>query len=318
LYEGLIRLHVNPHIGGIRLTRLTAAEIQRLYAAILRDGASPRMCQLVHARLHSALKKAVRWKLISTNPILEVDRPTAPTKRFTPLSPKQVVALFNAAEGTRLYALYVLAVTTGLRQGELLGLHWDDVDLAVGTLSVRHQLTEVAGKLELTEPKTAAGRRQVVLPKLAVAALAAHRERLREKNRDTKWVFPDSLGGPIRKSNLRRKSFEPLLKKAGLSHIRFHDLRHTSATLLLLQDVHPKVVQERLGHARIGITLDTYSHVLPTMQHEAANKLDELIGTVRAEVEKEGAVRPNAATETSTKDPPHGCPQRRLATVRLQ
>ncbi|MGH2855666.1 MAG: site-specific integrase, partial [Solirubrobacteraceae bacterium] len=163
------------------------------------------------------------------------------------MSPEQVVALLNAAETTRLYALYVLAVTTGLRQGELLGLQVDDIDLEAGTLSVRHQLTEVAGKLELTEPKTSAGRRQVVLPKLAVAALATHRDRLRTEGSESPWLFPDRRGGPIRKSNLRRKSFEPLLKKAGLPHIRFHDLRHTSATLLLLQEVHPKVVQERLG-----------------------------------------------------------------------
>jgi len=289
MYEGLVRLHVNPQIGGIRLTRLSAAEIQGLYATMLREGASARMCQLVHARLHSALKNAVRWKLIPTNPILEVDRPAAPTKRFTPLTPEQVVALLNAAEGTRLHALYVLAVTTGLRQGELLGLHWVDIDLDAGTLSVRHQLTEVAGKLELTEPKTAAGRRQVVLPTITVEALAAHRDRLRAKGRDGVWVFPGQRGGPMRKSSLRRKSFEPLLKKAGLSRIRFHDLRHTSPTLLLLQEVHPKIVQERLGHSRIGITLDTYSHVLPTMQHAAAEKLDQLIQTTRTHVAAEQA-----------------------------
>ena len=309
LYEGLIRLHVIPYIGGIRLQKLTPAHVQGFYAELLREGMSPRQCQLVHARLFSAFKRAVRWKLIPTNPCTEVDRPTAPTTRFTPLTPRQVLDLLDAAADTRLYALYVLAVFTGLRQGELLGLHWQDVDLNAGVLRVRQQLQEVAGKMELVEPKTAAGRRQVALPKVAVEALVAHRQRMAAKGFDKTWVFCDSRGGPIRKSNLRRKSFEPLLEQAKLPKVRFHDLRHTAATLLLLQDVHPKVVQERLGHARISITLDTYSHVLPTMQRDAADKLDALVGTVRAEMERDGSGI--AAGEASRGDPMQQAPTER-------
>ena len=287
-YEGLVRLHVIPHIGGIRLAKLTPAHVQGLYASLLRDGMSPRQCQMVHSRLFSALKRAVRWKLIPSNPCADVDRPTAPTKRFVPLTPRQVLMLLDAAEGSRLRALYVLAVFSGLRQGELLGLHWEDIDLETGMLRVRRQLQEVAGEMELVEPKTAAGRRHVALPRVAIDALVEHRERMRAKGFDQTWVFCDSRGGPIRKSNLRRKSFDPLREKAGLPKVRFHDLRHTAATLLLVQDVHPKVVQERLGHSRIAITLDTYSHVLPTMQRDAADKLDALVGAVRGEMEREG------------------------------
>jgi integrase len=286
-YEGLVRLHMIPHIGGIRLTKLTPAQVQGLYATLLRAGVSPRQCQMVHSRLFSALKRAVRWKLIPSNPCADIDRPTAPTKRFTPLTPRQVLALLDAAAATRLHALYVLAIFSGLRQGELLGLHWEDLDLETGMLRVRHQLQEVAGDMQLVEPKTATGRRQVALPRLAVEALVAHRERMQAKGFAKTWVFCDSRGGPIRKSNLRRKSFEPLLAKAELPHIRFHDLRHTAATLLLLQEVHPKVVQERLGHSRVGITLDIYSHVLPTMQRGAADKLDGLMDSVRAEAAAE-------------------------------
>ncbi len=295
-YEGLVRLHMIPHIGGIRLAKLTPAHVQGLYASLLRDGMSPRQCQMVHSRLFSALKRAVRWKLIPSNPCADVDRPTAPTKRFVPLTPRQVLMLLDAAEGSRLRALYVLAVFSGLRQGELLGLHWEDIDLETGMLRVRRQLQEVAGEMELVEPKTAAGRRHVALPRVAIDALVEHRERMRAKGFDQTWVFCDSRGGPIRKSNLRRKSFDPLLEKAGLPKVRFHDLRHTAATLLLVQDVHPKVVQERLGHSRIAITLDTYSHVLPTMQRDAADKLDALVGAVRGEMEREALQRDGGVT----------------------
>jgi transposase len=176
----------------------------------------------------------------------------------------------------------------------------DDVDLGTGTLFIRHQLQEVSGKLKLTEPKTAAGRRRVTLPKRAQVALSAHFERMRAEGWDGPWVFPDTRGGPLRKSNVRRKSFEPLVVKAKLPRIRFHDLRHTAATLLLREDVHPKVVQERLGHSRIGITLDTYSHAVPSMQQEAADKLDHLFENVeRKAKEKETGADSSLSSEDS-------------------
>ena len=276
LYEGLLRLHVKPRIGGLQLRRLTATHIETLYAELGRDGVSARNQQLVHARLHTALKKAARLKLIPHNICMDVDRPVAPKKEFPVLDPEQASRFLNAARDDRLFALYVVAVSTGLRQGELLGLWREDLDLERGTLSVRAQLQEVAGTLTRVEPKTKESRRRVVLPSAAVAALRDHLERMQLEGIDTPWVFCDTSGGPIRKSNLRRRSFEPLLKRSGLPRIRFHDLRHTAATLLLNEDVHPKVVQERLGHARIQITLDIYSHVLPSMQNEAAAKLDKL------------------------------------------
>jgi integrase len=195
------------------------------------------------------------------------------------LAPEQVNVLLTAALEDRFHALYVLAVTTGLRQGELLGLQWEDVDLASAVLHIRRALQEVAGRLWLDEPKTAKARRTVDLPAVAVAALREHGDRMLAEAHLREFVFCDSQGGPVRKSNLIRRSFLPLLKRAGLPRIRFHDLRHTAATLLLLQGVHPKVVQERLGHSQISITLDTYSHVLPSMGREAAAKLDALLGT---------------------------------------
>jgi integrase len=208
-----------------------------------------------------------------------VTRPRVPRAAVAALTPPQVAALLEAARGDRLEALYVLAIATGARQGELLGLHWQDVDLDGAALYVRHQLCEVRGRLWLAEPKTAKARRRIDLPAMAVLALLDHRARMQAEGhyRADGLVFVDTAGKPIRKSNLRRRSFEPLLQRAGLPRIRFHDLRHTAATLLLAEGVHPKIVQERLGHAQISMTLDTYSHVLPSMGKEAAARLQALL-----------------------------------------
>lgn len=187
----------------------------------------------------------------------------------------------GAPRGDRLEALYVLAVATGLRQGELLALRWCDIDLPARTLTVQRNLVQLNGRLEITEPKTAASRRRVDLPCVAVAALEAHRRRRPAAPHPTAFVFADAKGGPIRKQNLVRRSFRPLLGRAGLPRIRFHDLRHTAATLLLAEGVHPKIVAERLGHSSVTITLDTYSHVLKGMQREAASKLDVLLAAGR-------------------------------------
>jgi len=180
--------------------------------------------------------------------------------------------------------LYVLALTTGMRQGELLALRWKDVDLEAASLSVRGTLTRSPDGLTVAEPKTTGSRRHVFLGIIAVDALRRHRvnqtaERLLKspewENNDL--VFANEVGKPIEASNLRRRSFQPLLEKAGLPRIRFHDLRHSAATLLLTQGIHPKVVSERLGHSKVSITLDLYSHVTPTLQKEAAMALDALI-----------------------------------------
>ena len=172
----------------------------------------------------------------------------------------------------------MLAVTAGMRPGELLGLQWSDVDLKGKAVMVQHSLQELNGQLKLAEPKTARGRRRIDLPQMAIDALVRHRARLlKEGLAGVAWVFPNASGGPWRRSHFHFNEYKPLLMRANLPDIRFHDLRHTSATLLLSQGVHPKVVQERLGHSQISVTLDTYSHVLPTMQLEAAGKFDELL-----------------------------------------
>jgi integrase len=277
-YERVIKNHIKPHLGGVPLAKLTAFQIHGLYSSLGQLGKSAETIRLTHAVLHRALKQAVRWRLIPFNMAADVDRPRAAKSEVTPLSATQVNELLSAARGDRLEALYALAVTAGMRLGELLGLQWSDVDLKGRAVMVQHSLQELAGKLTLTEPKTNRGRRRIELPQLAVVALNQHRKRmLKEGLAGVSWVFPNASGGPWRRSHFHAQQYKPLLKRAKLPPIRFHDLRHTSATLLLSQGVHPKVVQERLGHSQISVTLDTYSHVLPTMQLEAATKFDELL-----------------------------------------
>jgi len=286
-YSELVRIRIVPQIGGVALSRLTPAHVQGMLSSLEENGVSPRGRQMAYDRLHSALSQVVRWGLTPRNVCDAVTRPRAPRPTVQVLTAEQANALLVAAREDRFYALYVLAVTTGLRQGELLGLQWDNIDLAGAVLRVRHALHEVAGRLWLDEPKTTKARRTVDLPAVAVAALYDHRERGLTEGHPSGLVFCDTRGGPMRKGNLVRRSFIPLLNRAGLPRIRFHDLRHTAATLLLLQGVHPKVVQERLGHSQISMTLDTYSHVLPSMGREAAVKLDSLFEDILANAAKE-------------------------------
>ena len=210
--------------------------------------------------------------------------PQVRREEMQPLSPEQVKVLLEAAHGERLDALYVLAVTTGLRQGDLLGLKWEDIDLEARTLRVRRTLATTKGGPQLTAPKTRGSRRTVRLTQDAVNALRSHLERqLGEIDRaGSLWrenglVFASEAGDPLDRRYVTNHRFKPLLKRARLPMVRFHDLRHTCATLLLGRNVNPKIVSEMLGHASIAITLDTYSHVLPNMQSEAAKAMEDAL-----------------------------------------
>lgn len=276
-YRTIIKAHVLPHVGALPLRLLAPMRLQALYATLQDKKCSPRMVQIVHARLHTALEQAVRWGLLARNPCDAVTVPRSPKPKMQALDEAEVRRLLIQARQDPLYALYLLAIATGLRQGELLALQWKDIDLRAESLSVRHTLQDINGHLELTEPKTSGSRRKVDLPTLAVEALRAHRMQLMSNGKLSDFVFSDSEGKPLRKSNLIRRSFKPLLRAASLPNIRFHDLRHTAATLMFTQGINPKVIQERLGHASIMLTLDTYSHVLPTMQREAADRLNTVL-----------------------------------------
>ena len=283
-YEQITRKHIVPNIGRVKLKALTPAHVRGLYKAKLEAGLSPRTVQYIHVTLHKALKQAEQDGLIPRNATRAVKPPQIRREEMRPLTPEQVGVLFGALRGDRLEALYVLAVTTGLRQGELLGLKWEDVNLDAGTLQVRRTLTTARGGPVLTAPKTKGSRRGVKLSLTASETLRGHLARqLGEIDdagplwRENGLIFASEAGDPLDRRYITTHRFKPLLRHAGLPRIRFHDLRHTCATLLLSKNVNPKVVSEMLGHATIAITLDTYSHVLPDMQDGAAKAMEEAL-----------------------------------------
>ena len=297
-YERTLRLHVVPEIGRIPLARLGPQDLASTYQRMLDKGLSPRSAQIAHAVLHRALKQAERWGLITRNPARLVDPPRVPRVEIRPLAPAEVRTMIGAVHGDKHDALYVLALTTGMRWGELTGLRWRDLDLDAGSVSVRQQAQRTREGWTFTEPKTAKGRRAITLPGIAVAALKRHRGDDKTVVRlpvPDALVFPNEQGHPLERQNFARRHFKPLLDRIdearvaalgrplepgeAFPRIRFHDLRHSAATLLLAEGVHPKIVQERLGHATIGITLDTYSHILPSMQQETAERLDRFFGS---------------------------------------
>ncbi|PLS86612.1 MAG: site-specific integrase [Actinobacteria bacterium] len=280
-YESVVNRHVVPALGRMKLNSLTPAHVRRLYREKLDSGLSPRTVQYIHVTLHKALKQAVMDGLIPRNVTDAVKAPQAHKKEVKPLSPAEVNALLSAARGDRLEALYVLAIHTGLRRGELLGLRWSDIDLEVGTLSVQRSLGTDG---TFNPPKRNKSRRTVKLTGHAVEALGGHRARQNEERmrlgslwEDHGLVFPNRLGKPMNADNLYHREFKPLLKRAGLSGFTFHSLRHTCATLLCSKNVNPKIVQEMLGHATISQTMDTYSHVMPGMGDVAATALEEAL-----------------------------------------
>jgi integrase len=283
-YSQIVRQHIIPLLGSIKLKDLRPDQIQSLYAEKLEAGTGKSTVRLIHAVLHRALNQALKWGLITRNPSDAVDKPKPERKEMKVLNADQARALLDEIEGERLEALYYVAITTGLRQGELLGLRWSDLDWDNGHLHVQRQLQRVTGEgLVFSEPKSAAGRRLVKLGSAALDKLRDHRERQEQERlfagerwREHNLIFPSTIGTPMEPRNLLRH-FKGLLQRADLPVIRFHDLRHTAATLMLKQRIHGKIVQERLGHSSISLTLDTYSHALPSLQDGAAEEMDTLL-----------------------------------------
>ena len=283
-YEQYVRLHVLPTLGKLSLEKLTPQHLQRLYSERLDARLSPTTVHHLHATLHKALSQAVRLNLVQRNVADLVDPPRIAKHEMTTLVPDDARHLLDVASGARLEALFVLALTTGLREGELLGLKWRDVRFEEKALEIRGSLQRVKAGLVVMEPKTKQSRRRVGLTEAALISLRRHRTRQAEERLRVgpAWegldlVFTDEAGAPIDATKFLRNSFAPLLKAAGLPKMRFHDLRHTAATLLLGRGIHPKIVSEMLGHSQVGITLDLYSHVTPTMQREATAAMDAIV-----------------------------------------
>jgi integrase len=277
-YERHVRLDITPHIGNLKLAKLTKAQVRGWYAALAKAGVSPALQRKVGTTLTIALNQAVSDDVIPGNPALKIRKPKVAKTEIQVLDPDQIAAFLEAAKADRLFAFYVMALDTGMRPGELFALAWTDLDMDGGFVRVTKSLERIGDKHRVKEAKTAKSRRRIDLSADTVAALAEHRQAMLAEGHITGPVFCNTTGGYIRISDLHKDSFKLVLKKAKLPEIRLYDRRHTSATLLLLADVPAKVVSERLGHSTITLTLDTYSHVLPTMQRRAADLMGQILG----------------------------------------
>ncbi len=286
-YKSYLRRHVLPALGSITIQKLTGGLIQSLYFQLKQEGLSPNTIHLVHTILNAALNDAVKWRKIPFNPCKDLTPPKLQKKEMKYLSQEEAIQLLEAARGYRVETLLLLAVTLGLRRGELLGLQWDDIDFRKGSLQVKRTIAYVP--LEdgtrhtyiATDPKTERSKRTIVLPQFVLDALKEHKNRQAQERSQAgkRWqhsnlVFANQQGGYF-SLNLLRGQFKKVLEKAGLKDMRFHDLRHSAATILLSMGINIKVIQELLGHTNVNITLGTYSHVTPTMQRDAMSALND-------------------------------------------
>jgi integrase len=282
-YEVHVRMHLKPLIGHIPLARLGALDVQKALNRKSADGLKPKSIRYIRGTLRAALNHAVKWGLIEKNPAAVVAVPRVEPYEIRPFTPAEARMFLNAIKGDRLEALYSVALTMGLRQGEALGLRWRDIDLELGYVRVTKQLQRLDGRSELVEPKTSRSRRQIAMPKSICVSLQEHRVRQDSERKaagdrwtDLELVFSTSRGKPLDATAVT-KDFHRLLDSAGLAQRRFHDLRHSCATLLLVQGVAPRVVMDVLGHSQIAMTMNTYSHVIPELRRTAADRMDDLL-----------------------------------------
>lgn len=275
-YRNVVVHHIDPAVGRVTLAKLTALHLEALYRAMLKKEVgpqgrkrplAPRMCQLAHAVLHQALEQAVRWSLIPRNPAAQVEPPRGfktPPRAWTP---EETLKFLEAVRRHRFYAMFYLAVVTGMRRGELLGLRWEDLDLGRGYLRVERSLGMVASEFVVSTPKTEGSVRLLKLSPEAVGVLEEHGERQERERarlgplwREEGWVFPSEVGNPVRPYNFD-ETRKTLMRKAGVPVIRFHDLRHTHVSLKRRRGTPLEVVSKRLGHANPGFTLKVYRHI---------------------------------------------------------
>jgi integrase len=284
--QWIVCKHIKPYVGDKRLSRMTADQLDWLFAELERQGVGARTRKSVYEVLRKSLRQAVEKRRLQISPMVAVEAPRRNRPNIQTLLIEQVRDLLAQAEGDLYEALYVLAVHTGMRWGEIAGLQWQDVDLQKGVIHVRRAQREVYDpsakkgskyRIELAEPKTKSGRRSIRIGAGTVEALSAHRTLLGASPLPHVRVFTTPTGAPLRRSNFGRKQWHPLLDRAGLSRMGFHSLRHTMATTGLTNGLHAKVIQERLGHSRISQTLDTYSHVIPELHEEAASVLEDAL-----------------------------------------
>ena len=282
-YKQLARLYLKPELGHVRLSKLTPHDVRKFMNAKMDAGLSARTVLYCRAVLRRALRQAVCDGVIFRNVATLVEPPRSVRPEAKVLTPEQAGTFLKAIKEDRLQALYTVALSLGLRQGEALGLRWQDLDLDNRTLRVNMALQRIEGKVQLVEPKTSRSRRTLPLPDSVVQSLRSHRvkqkeERLKagERWQEAGFVFTTPIGTPLDPRNVLR-DYQAALKGAELPRLRFHDLRHSCASLLLAQGVQPRTVMEVLGHSQISITMDTYAHVMPAMMRDAADAMDNVL-----------------------------------------
>lgn len=310
-YHQILVDYVNPELGLLKLVEVRPEQIQHLYNQLIKQGKSRRLVQLVHSVVRRSFNQAVKLGLLAQNPALATMPPKPHYKEMQILNQEQVQRLLIAAEakGHKYLVFYSVALTTGMRQGELLGLKWEDLDFQHKSLKVARQAQpKPGGGFQFLQPKTRAGKRTIKVGEAIVAVLGQHytnqldqRARLGDAWCDLGLVFPSNRGTPQNPPNVAR-SFRSLLASAGLPRIRFHDLRHTAASLMLNNGVDVLVVSRRLGHSKASITLDIYGHVIPSSQERVADLMEELIAP--RSVEKLHPTAPQLHHEHSA-DPVH-------------
>jgi integrase len=285
-YEWIVRTHLIPNLGRTPLAKLTPQTVQAFINERRASGLSPTTVKHINATLRAALSQAQRWQLIHQNSAKLVTLPRSVKYQPTIFTAEQANTLLASLACSRYEALFTVALTLGLRRGETLGLRWRDVDLEHGCVEVRHSLERVKGKgLQLAEPKGARSVRSLRLPQICLSALIRHREQQEQQKQwaGNRWhvddfVFTTSIGTPMQPDTVTR-AFARTLRETKLPKVRFHDLRHSCATLLLSLGVHPKLVQQTLGHSTFQLTMDTYSHMIPALRNEVANRMNEIFST---------------------------------------
>jgi len=297
-YQDVLRRYVRPKLGSKPLAKVTPLDIQTLYNEM---SVSPRTTQYTAMIVKQALEQARRWRMLIHNPCDGVKPPRNARKEMQVLTPEQARRFLAVARGDRHGVIFEVALTTGMRPSEYLALKWPDLDLEKGTASINRSIDFLpGGGWEFADNKTARSRRTIKLHSNAAQSLREHRRRQEEQRRqagkswaDHDLVFTNDTGGPVDRHNLAQRHFRRILDAAGLPLVRLYDLRHTAATLGLVAGVQVKVISEMLGHASVALTLDTYSHVLPNMQEEAAAKVEALL---MGEEPKKGSAGANRHT----------------------
>ncbi len=271
-HEEITRLHIVPVVGNVKLDTLNALQVQALYCKRLDAGLSPTTVRKIHATLYKLLKHALRWQLIPRNACEFVTPPRVARVEIETLTKEQVKALLDAARSDRTYALYALACTTGMRQGELLALQWNCVDLKAGTVRVKRTVW----KGEVYPPKTPHSRRTIKLSPLAVRALWDHGQR---QAPDSVWCFPNRAGNPMDCHSFINRRWKTLVRATGLrTNLQFYDLRHTCCAMLLMAGINPRVVSDKKGHSNVAFTLRVYADALSSMHGGAADAMNETLG----------------------------------------